>query len=95
METALPVFGTLAGLAGENSPGLCPACVRDLMYEELGCEQAQGAEPQPFPSSPSVFPGEKSNLYFCGYVFIQKIFLKPFFVFYLLSFVDDFQLFFL
>lgn len=38
MEAALPVFGTLAGLAGENCPGLCPACVRDLMYEEFGCE---------------------------------------------------------
>lgn len=79
MEAALPVFGTLAGLAGENCPGLCPACVRDLMYEELGCEQAQGAEPQPFSSSPSVLPEEeKSNLYFCDYVFIQKISLKPF-----------------
>lgn len=38
METPLPVFRTLAGLARGNSPGLYPACVRDLMCEELVCE---------------------------------------------------------
>lgn len=40
METPLSVFRTLAGLAGENSPGLARdlMCARDLLCEELGWE---------------------------------------------------------
>lgn len=83
METPLSVFRTLAGLAGENSPGLCQrphVCQRhDVWGAWLGTRQAQGAEPQPSPSSPSIHPEEeKSNLYFCGYISIQKISPKTF-----------------